>query len=127
MDVATASDEALMLLTCENFWLSWIDKQEKKTVVRPPKCTKQQGMCCGEWNNEGIEWLNELLEEAKKEWNSAAGKRMDEMCQLDRKGITDANKSSRKRRKVTLDSKVHVVNELEEDEGETDSDSEWKN
>ena len=124
MDVATASDEALTLLIYENYWPSWIDKHEKKTVVRPPKYTKQEGMRYGEWNDEGIERFNELLEEVKKERNSAAGKRTDEMYQLDRKGITDANESSRKRRKVTLDSKVRVVNELEEDEGETDSDSE---
>jgi hypothetical protein len=54
MDVATASDEALMLLIYENYWPSWIDKHEKKTVVRPQQYTKQEGMCYGEWNNEGM-------------------------------------------------------------------------
>jgi hypothetical protein len=125
MDIATASDEALALLIYENYWPSWIDKHEKKTVVRPPKYTKQEGMHYGEWNDEGIEWFNELLEEVKKERNSVAGKRTDELYQLDRKGITDANESSRKRRKVALDSKVDVVNELvDEDESESDEDSE---
>jgi hypothetical protein len=125
MDVATASDEALTLLIYENYWPSWIDKHEKKTVVGPPKYTKQEGMRYGEWNDEGIDQFNELLEEVKKERNSVAGKRTDELYQLDRKGITDANKSSRKRRKVALDSKVHVVNELvDEGESESDEDSE---
>jgi vacuolar-type H+-ATPase subunit H len=68
-----------------------------------------------------IEWFNELLEEVKKERNSLAGKRTDELYQLDRKGITDAKESSRKRRKVALDSKVRVVNELV-DEGKSESD-----
>ena len=39
-----------------------------------------------------IEWFNELLEEVKKERNSLAGKRTDELYQLDRKGITDAKR-----------------------------------
>jgi hypothetical protein len=125
MDVATASDEALTLLIYENYWPSWIDKQEKKTVVRHLKHTKQEGMHYGEWNDKGIEQFNELLEEVKKDRNSAAGKRTDELYQLDRKGITDVNESSRKRRKVTLDSKVRVVNELvDEGESESDEDSE---
>jgi hypothetical protein len=32
--------------------------------------------------------------------NSASGKRMDEIYQMERKEITDASKNSRKRRKV---------------------------
>ena len=127
MDIATASDEALTLLIYENYWPSWIDKHEKRMVVRPPKYTKQEGMRYGEWNDEGIERFNELLEEVKKDQNSAAGKRMDEMYQMDRKGITDASENSRKRRKVMPDSKVHVVNELvDEGESESDSDSDSK-
>ena len=44
---------------------------------------------------------------------------------MDRKGITDAKESSRKRRKVALDSKVRVVNELvDEGKSESDEDSE---
>jgi hypothetical protein len=82
MDVATASEEALMLLIYENYWPSWIDKHKKKTVVRPPKYTKQEGMHYGEWNDEGIERFNELLEEVKKERNSVAGKQTDELYQL---------------------------------------------
>jgi hypothetical protein len=42
---------------------------------------------------------------------------------MDRKGITDASKNSRKMRKVMPDSTVCVVNELV-DEGESESDSE---
>jgi hypothetical protein len=42
MDVATASDEALTLLIYENYWLSWIEKHENKTVVRPPKYMKKE-------------------------------------------------------------------------------------
>jgi hypothetical protein len=51
-----------------------------------------------------------MLEEVKKDQNSAAGTRMDEMYQMDRKGITDASKNSRKRRKVMpgTDCKVAV-------------------
>jgi hypothetical protein len=55
MDEATASDEALTLLIYENYWLSWIEKHENKTVVRPPKYMKKEGMHYGEWNDEGIE------------------------------------------------------------------------
>ncbi len=42
MDVATASDEALMLLMYENYWLSWKDKHEKKTIARPPRYTSRR-------------------------------------------------------------------------------------
>jgi hypothetical protein len=70
MGIATASDEALMLLIYQNYWPSWINKHEKKTFVRPPKYTKKEGMCYGEQNNEGIERFNELLEEVKKDQNS---------------------------------------------------------
>jgi hypothetical protein len=63
----------------------------------------------------------------KKDQNSTAGKRMDEMYQMDRKGITDASENSRKRRKVMPDSKVHVVNELvDEGKSESESDSDSK-
>jgi hypothetical protein len=52
---------------------------------------------------------------------------MDEMYQMDRKGITDASENSRKRRKVMPDSKVHVVNELvDEGKSESESDSDSK-
>jgi len=127
MDVATASDEALTLLVYENYWPSWKDKHEKKTIVRPPRHTKQEGMRYGEWNDEGIERFNALLEEVKKDRASAIGNRTDEMCRMDRKECTDAAESRRKRRKVTPDSKVRVVNELEsegKDDSESDSDSE---
>ena len=123
MDVATASDEALTLLMYENYWPSWLDKHENKTVVRPPKYTKQEGMRYGEWNDEGIERFNELLDEVKKDRESAAGKRMEERYQTDRRRITDASESSRKRRKVmTPANKVRVVNELEY-EGDDDIES----
>ncbi len=67
MDVAMASDEALTLLIYENYWPLWIDKHEKRMVVRPLKYRKQEGMSYGEWNDEGIEPFNELLEEVKKQ------------------------------------------------------------
>jgi hypothetical protein len=46
-----------------NYWPLWIDKHEKKMVVRHPKYMKKEGMHYGEWNNEGIEQFNELLED----------------------------------------------------------------
>jgi hypothetical protein len=123
MDIETASDEALMLLIHENYWPLWIDKHEKKMVVRPPKYTNKEDMCYGEWNDEGIQQFNEMLEEVKKDQNSAAGKRTDEIYQMDRKEITDASENSRKRRKVVMpDSTVCVVNELV-DEGKSESES----
>jgi hypothetical protein len=123
MDVATASDEALTLLMYENYWPSWKDKHENKMIVRPPRYTKQEGMRYGEWNDEGIERFNELLEEVKKDRASAAGQRTDERYQMDWKDFNDTIESRRKRRKVTPDSKVRVANELEA-EGNGDSESE---
>jgi hypothetical protein len=49
MDVATASDVALMLLVYENYWPSWEDRHENKMIVRPLIYMKQEGMCYGEW------------------------------------------------------------------------------
>jgi hypothetical protein len=123
MDVATASDEALMLLVYENYWPSWEDKHENKMIVRFLRYTKQEGMRYGEWNDKGIEQFNELLEEVKKDWASAVGQRTDERYQMEWKDFTDTIESQRKRRKVTPDSKVCVANELEA-EGNGDSESE---
>ena len=52
-DAAAESDEALALLVYENYWPSWKDKHEKKTIVRPPRYTKQEGMRYGEWKWRG--------------------------------------------------------------------------
>jgi hypothetical protein len=127
MDVATASDEALMLLMYENYWPSWEDKHENKMIVRSLRYTKQEGMRYGEWNDEGIERFNELLEEVKKDWASVVGQRTDERYRMEWKDFNDTIESRRKRRKVTPDSKVHVVNELEAEgngDRESESDSE---
>jgi hypothetical protein len=51
MSVAMPSDKAMTLIIYKNYHDHWVDKHEKKEVVRSPKYTKQEGVQDGEWSN----------------------------------------------------------------------------
>ncbi len=70
----------------------------------------------------GIAQFNELVKEVKSNWASQNGKKVEEEFQKEK--CTAAGLASCKRRKVTPDSKVHAVNDLEEDDDNDDSESE---
>ena len=98
MSVAMPSDEAMMLLIYENYHGHWVDKHEKKEVVRSPKYTKQEGVQHGKWSDDGIARFNELVKEVKSDQASQNGKKVEEAYQKEKR--TDAGLASRKRRKV---------------------------
>lgn len=112
-EVATASDEAMTLLTYENYWAYWNDtfhKVEEDKVRRPPY-TRQEAMKHGVWSEEGITRFNTLLEEVKRDRASRAGLKVEEKYQSERKSKKGAN---RKRKRVVAPSSVRVISELSE-------------
>lgn len=120
MDVASATDEALALIIYENYEDKWIDEHNNKETIRGPKCTQKEGSHRGEWSDAGIERFNQLVKEVREDRDSARGKKTEETYQMQKVAATMTG--HRKRRKVTLESKVRVVNDLVDDSDDSSSD-----
>ena len=59
MSVASTTDEALALITYENYEDKRIDKHNNEETKRGPKYTQREGLYRGEWSDEGIERFNQ--------------------------------------------------------------------
>ena len=121
MEVVTPSDEALTLLLYENYHRQWMDRHEGRETVRSARYTRQGGVRYGEWNDVGIERFNELLNEVKANRASENGMNAEEAFQRESRA---AGLGRRKRRRVTPESRVRVVNDLEDDDSDSGSENE---
>ena len=120
MSVASTTDEALALITCENYEDKWIDEYNDKETKRGPKHTQREGSHRGERSDEGAERFNQLVKEVREDRDSARGKKAEEACQV--RKVAAAMTGRRKRRKAAPESKARAVNDLVDDSDDSSSD-----
>ena len=119
MNVATPSDKAMMMLVYENYIGHWVDKFNGMTPACKTKYTKEVGARYGDWSDEGLEWFNELLVQVKADQESQNGIKAEESYQRAR--LSAAKATGSKRRRVTMESRVCVANDLADLGDSTDS------
>lgn len=122
MNVASTTDEALALIIYENYEDKWMDEYNDEETKRGPKYTQREGSYRGEWSDEGIERFNQLVKEVREDRDSTRGKKAEEAYQMQK--VAAAMTGRRKRRKVTPESKVRVVNDLVDDSDDSSDDDE---
>ena len=128
VQVATVSDEALLLLFMENYWRVWEYKagtllngadEGEQPVPNYMKPGKQKDA----WSDQGLICFNKLIEEVWADCKSKHGKGFEKVFMEET--MVEGMKRRNKRQKVATESAVKVVNELESDSG-TSSDDDYE-
>ncbi len=107
------------MLVYENYIGHWVDKFNGTTPACKTKYTKEVGARYGDWSDEGLEWFNELLVQVKADQESQNGIKVEEWYQMAR--LSTAKATDSKRRRVTMEIRVCVANDLADLGDSTDS------
>jgi hypothetical protein len=119
MNVATPSDKAMTMLVYENYIGHLVDKFNGTNPTCKTKYTKEVGARYGNLSDEGLERFHELLVQVKADQESQNGIKAEESYQRARLSATKTTGS--KRRRVTMESRVCVANDLADLGDSTDS------